>query len=410
MPSEGKLQISSTTSSVSVYSNTCNDLHFEDNDDGSAVVTTLASGDEVFIEWETNGVGSFDWDILITPLEAGDNRSLATTATTGANALPTTTSPTYWYAYTLPSEGKLEVSSETSYYVRIYRGTCDGLSEVANGYDSTSSTIFNNGETVFIQWNTAKSGDFNWNVKVVPLSSGDNCALASTAVIGMNTTPAAPYWYEYTVPASANYTISSVGTTTVDTYLYVYSDCNETLIDYNDDFSDFQSELTLSLTEGNTIYILWDDVYSSDDFEWALSSDAPMKTAQQITFNSLPDRSLADNTNTFELTATATASSGLAVAYTSSDETIATISSNIVTIVGVGTTTITAIQPGDDTYQSATDVSQYLTVTAAHQQAEVNCSGLTANIVERVDITCNGASNGSLTVSIEGGSLRTSTV
>ena len=73
---------------------------------------------------------------------------------------------------------------------------------------------------------------------------------------------------------------------------------------------------------------------------------------------------------------TATASSGLAVTYTSSDEAVATISDSTVTIVGAGTTTITASQAGDNNYNAATNVTQSLTVTVPPMVAwEV--SGLT---------------------------------
>ncbi len=59
---------------------------------------------------------------------------------------------------------------------------------------------------------------------------------------------------------------------------------------------------------------------------------------------------------------TATASSGLPVSYLASNDTVVTISGSTVTIVGAGTTTITASQAGDDQYLAAADVSQTLFV------------------------------------------------
>lgn len=61
----------------------------------------------------------------------------------------------------------------------------------------------------------------------------------------------------------------------------------------------------------------------------------------------------------------ATTSSGLAVVYESSDESVATISGKTVTIVGTGSTTITASQAGDEQYYAATSVSHTLTVNKA---------------------------------------------
>ncbi len=58
----------------------------------------------------------------------------------------------------------------------------------------------------------------------------------------------------------------------------------------------------------------------------------------------------------------ATASSGLTVSYASSNTGVATVSGNTVTIVGAGTTTITASQAGDADFDPAPDVTQTLTV------------------------------------------------
>ena len=59
----------------------------------------------------------------------------------------------------------------------------------------------------------------------------------------------------------------------------------------------------------------------------------------------------------------ATASSGLAVTYTSSNIAVATIVNNNIHIVGAGTAVITAAQNGNPTYYAATNVAQTLTVT-----------------------------------------------
>lgn len=72
---------------------------------------------------------------------------------------------------------------------------------------------------------------------------------------------------------------------------------------------------------------------------------------------------------------TGTASSGLAVSYSSSNTGVATISGNTVTITGMGTTNITASQVGDANYNAATDVVRTLTVT----KKDLTITGLTAN-------------------------------
>ena len=64
---------------------------------------------------------------------------------------------------------------------------------------------------------------------------------------------------------------------------------------------------------------------------------------------------------------TATASSGLPVSYSSSDFSVASVTGSTVTIVGAGTTDITASQAGDDDYAAATVVAQNLVVNKANQ-------------------------------------------
>lgn len=85
------------------------------------------------------------------------------------------------------------------------------------------------------------------------------------------------------------------------------------------------------------------------------------KASQTITFGALVARTMG--TAPFALTATA--SSGLAVSYASSNVAVATVSGATVTIVGAGSTTLTASQAGDANFAEAAAVAQTLTVTPA---------------------------------------------
>jgi hypothetical protein len=87
------------------------------------------------------------------------------------------------------------------------------------------------------------------------------------------------------------------------------------------------------------------------------------KQSQTITFATLAARTFGDAA----FTLAATASSQLAVSYASSNAAVATVSGNTVTIVGVGTTTITASQAGNNAFDAATNVTQTLTVNKANQ-------------------------------------------
>ncbi|MEI6565417.1 MAG: YDG domain-containing protein, partial [Verrucomicrobiota bacterium] len=92
------------------------------------------------------------------------------------------------------------------------------------------------------------------------------------------------------------------------------------------------------------------------------------KATQTITFNALPAKIFGNGT----FTLVGTASSGLDVAYTSSDTGVATVSGNTVTIVGAGSTNITASQAGNDDYEAASSVVQAITVGKADQILTLN--------------------------------------
>lgn len=86
-------------------------------------------------------------------------------------------------------------------------------------------------------------------------------------------------------------------------------------------------------------------------------------SAQSITFSSLPNKTFGD----VQFDLAATASSGLAVSYSSSNLAVATISGNTVTIVSPGETNITASQAGGTGFEAAPNVTQKLVVEKASQ-------------------------------------------
>lgn len=84
---------------------------------------------------------------------------------------------------------------------------------------------------------------------------------------------------------------------------------------------------------------------------------------QTISFLELGPRTFGDEPFDIE----ATSSSGLEVTFVSADQDVATIMGNTVTIVGAGTTTITAMQSGDDAFNPAASVGRALTIEKAEQ-------------------------------------------
>jgi len=79
---------------------------------------------------------------------------------------------------------------------------------------------------------------------------------------------------------------------------------------------------------------------------------------QTIDFPEIGTKTLGDA----DITLPERTSADLTISYQSSDETVATILGNILTIVGIGSAEITATQSGDCTYKPATEVTRTLTV------------------------------------------------
>ena len=84
----------------------------------------------------------------------------------------------------------------------------------------------------------------------------------------------------------------------------------------------------------------------------------PLRQTQTISFPAFSTKRYNDS----DFVSNATASSGLTVTLTSSNENVATIVNGLIHIVGVGVSTITASQAGDNYYTAATSVSQNLNV------------------------------------------------
>ena len=113
-----------------------------------------------------------------------------------------------------------------------------------------------------------------------------------------------------------------------------------------------QSTGTCTITStqaGNATYYAASDVAKS----------FAIKSAQTITFNQPADLTLGNNVDL-----TATASSGLAVSYTSGTGAVCTVAGNTVTSRSAGTCTITASQAGNANFYAAGSVAKSFAVTS----------------------------------------------
>ncbi|MEI6555756.1 MAG: T9SS type A sorting domain-containing protein [Paludibacter sp.] len=115
------------------------------------------------------------------------------------------------------------------------------------------------------------------------------------------------------------------------------------------------------------------------------------KLNQTITFGSLSAKT--DTDAPFTVT-TPTSTSGLTVTLTSSNTNVALISGTTITIVGAGTSTITASQAGNATYNAATSVPQTLTVSSTLSVNQNLFFDFGPNETTNGDVTVNPDANG----------------
>ena len=112
-------------------------------------------------------------------------------------------------------------------------------------------------------------------------------------------------------------------------------------------------QATVTAISGNSNYL----THRSDQSITIYRAD------QSINFESIPDKTYGDEA--FELNAIANSSEP--IVYSSSDEQVALVDGNLITIVGAGSVVITANNEGDNNYNPATSVSQTLFVNKADQ-------------------------------------------
>lgn len=123
------------------------------------------------------------------------------------------------------------------------------------------------------------------------------------------------------------------------------------------------------------------------------SAPETAKTAQTITFNSPGNQTLGVAPSALS----ATASSGLTVAFTSTTQSVCTVSGTTLTLVSAGDCTIKADQTGSDAFTAATSVSRTFSVLSTPTTV-VFASGYTNTDADNVNFSRAGRS-------VEGGSF-----
>jgi hypothetical protein len=306
---------------------------------------SITNGGVFYMNWifdqagtGSNGQGLGVDDVLLTAQTA--------VAATAPQA-PTITQVT-------PGNGLLSVdftapSSNGGAAVTNYQYSTDGINYVSRSPNSTTSPLIISG----------LSNGMSYSVTLKAVNSV-GAGTASTAVLG---TPVQPL----TVPTVTPATIT--GKVGVDLSTNIQASSSPT--SYAIATGTLPTGLSLNSSSGAIIGSPSNAV-TGHIVSVTASNVAGNSAPQNLTFNiSKGDQTISGlsaastqyTTNApYELSATA--SSRLDVSYASSDTNVATIAGSTVTIVGAGTTTITASQAGNSNWNPATDVTQTLTVTA----------------------------------------------
>ncbi|OFX86890.1 MAG: hypothetical protein A2W99_04020 [Bacteroidetes bacterium GWF2_33_16] len=166
--------------------------------------------------------------------------------------------------------------------------------------------------------------------------------------------------------ATLNGTVNANNSETVVTFEYGLSTAYGTTITANENpvdglFDTPVSKEIAGLKPNTTYHYRVVGVNSAGTTNGDDQTFTTIKHDQVITFDTLPDKTTTD----VDFNPGATSDQGLIISYTSSNELVATIVSNLIHIVGAGTAEITALQEGNDTVNTAATVSQILTVTEA---------------------------------------------
>lgn len=159
---------------------------------------------------------------------------------------------------------------------------------------------------------------------------------------------------------------------------------------------------TVATIAGNTVTILKPGtvMIQASQAESTNYSAAPsvsqkltvVKATQTLSFEAPASKTFGDGT--FELAASAT--SGLPVSFTSSDNATASIEGNVVTIHRAGTVTLKASQSGNANYNSSTSVEQPLVIAKASQS--ITFGELAAATVGDEPLTLSGEASSGLAV------------
>ncbi|MEI6751827.1 MAG: T9SS type A sorting domain-containing protein [Paludibacter sp.] len=239
----------------------------------------------------------------------------------------------------------------TSSALYVYSPTSITITSGSTGSGSYANLASNDASYLRINSTTSSTRKIDWYASTFVSQSASSIAKLIVNFDGKNQSSKTQILYLYNFSGSTWDQIDSRSVSSSDVTI-TYELANPT------NYISAGGEIRLRVyTSGGT----QNYVSNTDWIQFTLQNIT--KSNQTITFNTLATKTYGDA----DFSAGATASSGLAVSYTSSNTAVATIVNNQIHVVGAGNTNITASQAGDGYTNAAADVTQTLTVSKLNQ-------------------------------------------
>ncbi len=260
------------------------------------------AGQTYLIKWYNYNSTNFYWSLSEESYTPGEICTVPIETSLGENSADNSNGA-QWFSYTTTQDCILTIStvgltSEDTYLYVYSDCVSDYLYKSDDEVNEQSEIEFyaEANTTFLIKWDDEyTSSSYTWNISEETVTPGKLCSVAIEANIGENNTDNSngAQWFSYTTTQECVLRVSSIGLTTEDTYLYIYSDCSSNYEYKSDDEFSYQSEVLFYASANTTYYIKWDDEYTSSSFNWTISEESGTNGQ----FCSSPITATADSNN-----------------------------------------------------------------------------------------------------------------
>ncbi len=249
----------------------------------SEVTLPVSSGKTIFIAWRNfNTTATFEWSIFEGSPVTGDLCGIPSDASLGTNTTNNAVNrQEEWFRFVPASEGLMTVSNcgNTSIDTKLsVFEECGEEIDFNDDFCSSQSSVTLNAsesEDYYIIWEASAWEEFEWTISIEPFEEGQDCSIPTITTEG-GSIPAdhssnTSQWYLFTSVGDHVMSLSSCSTTSEDTSVKLYSECEGVLLASSDDYCDTQSFLSYIIEDGINYYVEWSNEKTSSSYTWGLS-------------------------------------------------------------------------------------------------------------------------------------------